>query len=309
MSLLFGLIVEGRRRLYDAGVFKARRLNHPVISVGNLTVGGTGKTPLVIALATRLRDEGYRPVILSRGYGRASSGSVVVSRGEGPTVAWREAGDEPFLIARRVFGAAVVVDSDRYRAGLLAERENLGDIFLLDDGFQHRRLFRDVDIVAIDAAEWEAGDRLLPWGVWREPKSAIARADAACVRGETSLPIPTFKMETVVDGIYDGDRRLEAESIREPVIAFAGIAKPERFFTTLEAMGLRISQRVQFRDHHAYEPADFARLGAGIRVTTEKDAMRLDGSMAAQCLHVRVSARIHGMDDLMRLIREKTAGN
>jgi tetraacyldisaccharide 4'-kinase len=310
VSLIFGSIVEVRRRLYEAGVLKTHRLHHPVVSVGNLTVGGTGKTPLVIALAGRLRDDGFRPVVLSRGYGRASSGVVIVSRGDGPIVPWRDAGDEPFLIAKRVRGAAVVVGADRRRAGMLAERENLGDMFILDDGFQHRRLHRDMDIVTIDDAEWAAGEKLLPWGPWREPKSALLRAHAACVRlerrdGMPELPIPAFRVETVVEGLYAGEENIAPESLREPVVAFAGIARPDRFFATLEGLGVRMSKRIPFRDHHTYTPPDIARLGVGALVTTEKDAVRIEEGGAGKILCLRVAARIERVDDLMAMIYER----
>src|SRR5262245_39881497 len=138
MSRTFRFLVGTRDRLYESGVLQTYRLNHPVISVGNLTVGGTGKTPLVSLLAERFRDVGFRPVVLSRGYKRKSAGIVVVSTGNGPTVPWDEAGDEPFLIARRARGVSVVVGADRYAAGVLSEEQGLGDLFILDDGFQHR---------------------------------------------------------------------------------------------------------------------------------------------------------------------------
>jgi tetraacyldisaccharide 4'-kinase len=310
VSTPFQWIVAARQRLYESGVFKTRRLNHPVISVGNLTMGGTGKTPLVIALAGRLQQEGFQPVVLSRGYGRSSSGVVIVSRGVGPTVSCAAAGDEPYLIARRVPGVSVVVAGDRYQAGTLAEQDRLGNLFILDDGFQHRRLYRNVDIVTIDAEEWAAGERLLPFGVWREPKSALTRAHAACVQSRRGagegldLPIPAFVVRTVVDGLFDGDRLVEPQSITEPVIAFAGIAKPDRFFAALETLKVTISKRIQFPDHHTYSPTDFGRLDGGCRITTEKDAMRLEGSGIGPFLHLRISAKIEGIDDLLKLIRD-----
>src|SRR5262249_10619353 len=150
---------------------------HPVISIGNLTLGGTGKTPLTIFLAEKLFDCGFRPVILSRGYRRTTRGTVIVSRGNGPITTWEQAGDQPYLMARRLEGcASVVVGESRYLAGKTAQSEKLGNLFLLDDGFQHLQLHRDFDIVTIDPEEWLAGEALLPTGRWREPKSAIARA-------------------------------------------------------------------------------------------------------------------------------------
>src|SRR5688572_12693059 len=257
MSRAFRFLVGARDRLYQSGVLSTYRLNHPVISVGNLTVGGTGKTPLVILLAEHFRDEGFRPVVLSRGYKRKSSGTLVVSTGKGPTISWEDSGDEPFLIARRTPGVSVVVGADRYAAGLLAEAEDLGNLFILDDGFQHRRLFRNVDLVTIDPAEWIAGERLLPYGHWREPKEALHRAQAAIVQEShaplSELPVPAFVIRTFVDGIYKGSEPVPLQTLRHrSVTAFAGIAKPERFFSTLEGMGIPLADRIRFRDHHTY---------------------------------------------------------
>jgi tetraacyldisaccharide 4'-kinase len=258
MSRLFGAFVGIRSALYDRGYLRPRRLRHPVISVGNLTVGGTGKTPLVIALAEALAASGRRPVVLSRGYRRQSRGVVVVSRGHGPEVGWEEAGDEPFLIARRVPGAAVVVGADRFGAGRRAEEHDLGDVFLLDDGFQHRQLARDLDLVAVDPADWAGPDRLLPGGRWREPKEALGRADAALVSEGSSarapqLDVPAFSFTTHAEGIVrNGVLEPLSGFAGQRVVAFAGIAKPERFFDALEGAGLELAARVRFRDHHRY---------------------------------------------------------
>jgi tetraacyldisaccharide 4'-kinase len=310
VSRAFRFLVGARDALYRNGVLQTYRLHHPVISVGNITVGGTGKTPLVILLAERFRDEGYRPVVLSRGYKRKSAGIVVVSTGKGPTVPWHVAGDEPYLIARRAGGVAVVVGADRYAAGLVAEEQNLGNLFILDDGFQHRRLFRDVDLVTIDPAEWAAGEKLFPYGRWREPREAIQRADAAIVQAsEVDLPglsIPTFRIETVLDGIYKGNEPVRMDTLRNRAItAFAGIAKPHRFFAALESLGITPTQRAGFRDHHTYTKHELENLGGEFQITTEKDAVKLDGMVSGEFLHLRISARIPDIDELLDLIRKK----
>ena len=311
MTTPFRMLLLAREKLYESGILATKRLNHPVISVGNLTVGGTGKTPLVIALAERLRKEGFRPVILSRGYKRTSSGIVIVSRGDGPVVSCADAGDEPFLIARRTLGVAVVVGANRYEAGLVAEREQLGNLFVLDDGFQHRKLHRSVDIITIDPQEWAAGERLLPTGRWREPRSAMVRAHAACVQTIPGVPLPTlpvpaFQVETLIDGIYDGARPVPPEAIRNrAVVAFAGIAKPERFFAALESMRIATIKRERFPDHHNFSVREINNLGGETLITTEKDAVRLESRGITGYLHLRISVKIPEFDALIALIRSR----
>ena len=296
MSQTFRLALRVRERLYRSGLLRTYRLDYPVISIGNLTLGGTGKTPLAIFLAEKLALRRFRPVILSRGYRRRTRGTLVVSRGEGPMVDWQDAGDEPYLMAKRLTGkAAVVVGESRYLAGVTAQNERLGDLFLLDDGFQHRQLHRDVDIVSIDPDEWLKGELLLPRGRWREPKSAVERAHAACVQGETELPLPipqfrvTMRLETFAD-----------EWKGRAVTAFAGIAKPERFFAALEASGVRLDYRVPFPDHHAFTQKDLARLPGEVRITTEKDAVKLEGRSGF--VVARASAEVADFSRLEQLI-------
>jgi tetraacyldisaccharide 4'-kinase len=302
MSTAFRFFIQAREKLYNSGLLPTLRLNHPVISVGNLTVGGTGKTPLVIALAEAFRERGFHPVILSRGYGRESRGIVI----DGSN--WKQVGDEPFLMRRRLGDIHIVVGADRYEAGLAAEKNQLGDLFILDDGFQHRRLHRDVDILSIDPVEWAAGEALLPSGPWREPKSAAARAHLACVQDidgalMPSLPIPAFPVRYEVEGIYSGDARVEAESLKQSaLVAFAGIAKPERFFAALETMGIRPAKCVPFRDHHDYSKREIDELGGDTLITTEKDAVRLGWVRGRTCCYVRISAKIADFERLFSLV-------
>ena len=308
MSRVFGKLVSARARLYDNGVLPIYRLRHPVISVGNLTTGGTGKTPLVIELARQFRDLGYRPVILSRGYRRKSRGIVIVSRGDGPEVDWTKSGDEPQLMAIRLPDVAVVIGGDRYRSGRLAESERLGNLFILDDGFQHRRLHRDVDIVTIDPIEWAGDDRLLPEGRWREPRSAIERAHAACIQvvpgsRATDLGLPAFEIETIVDGISHNGQILPVSRLADtPVTAFAGIAKPERFFDLLESVGITLAEKITFRDHHRFTSSDLRKLAGQTHITTEKDAIRLPGT---DFYFLRISANIQRFNELHDLIRQR----
>lgn len=305
MSSAFRLILHAREKLYTAGILSTMRLNHPVISIGNLTLGGTGKTPLVIALAEGLKSRGRRPVILSRGYGRQNRDIVIAASN------WQQAGDEPCLMAQRLHDVPVVVGADRYESGLLAERQQLGDIFILDDGFQHRRLHRDFDIVTVDPAEWNAGEALLPTGRWREPKSAISRAHAACVQqiAGTEIPsllIPTFVVQTQIDGLFRNSARVATEDLKDRrVVAFAGIAKPERFFDTLRSMGIKPIRTFAFGDHHVYSQRDIEHRRGDVLVTTEKDAVRLAGPEFPDFVYLRISANIPNFEQLLSLILER----
>jgi len=305
VSTAFRLLLRAREKLYSSGILSTQQLHHPVISVGNLTLGGTGKTPVVITLAEHLRDRGFAPVILSRGYRRKSREIFVVGSN------WDEAGDEPFLMKRRLGNVPVVVGADRYQAGLLAERKQLGNIFILDDGFQHRRLHRDVDIVMIDPVEWAGGEALLPTGRWREPKSALVRAHAACIQDVAGfvmppLPIPAFGVRTEILGLYKEDGRVPVEMLKgKAIVAFAGIAKPERFFATLESLGIHPSKCVRFRDHHRYSRREIEKLDGEILITTEKDAVRLAGMGLTAFLYLRISAKIPDFERLMSIILER----
>lgn len=263
-----------------------------MISVGNLAVGGSGKTPLVRSIVEHLIRRGERPAVLSRGYARTdpADGAVVVSDGVRLHADLPRAGDEPLMIARSVPGAIVVVASDRYLAGRLAETKLAATVHVLDDGFQHLHLERDVDLVLIgeDDLAWPV---TLPAGRLREPLDVLAAADAVLWTGSSLQPAEVsarlrvdrvFQM-TRTDGALDASpfgSRVPGPGTR--VVAVAGIARPEPFFDTLADLGLEVAAREAFRDHHPFAAADVARIegmrracdAAGI-ITTEKDAVRL----------------------------------
>jgi tetraacyldisaccharide 4'-kinase len=295
-----------RETAYARGLLPRGRLPCPVVSVGNLTVGGTGKTPAVELIARWLVDDGRRVVVVSRGYGRRAEAPVeLVSDGGEPRLPAERAGDEPLLLARRLAGVAVVVGADRLAAGRWAV-EHLGpDVLVLDDGFQQRRLLKDVEIVCLDArAPWGPGG-LFPRGTLREPPCALARAHfviatRASGRGDlTSLlgeirrhagPKLCLPADYAVEGVED----LRSGSLHPPtalagraVLAFAGIAAPERLADTLVAHGAAVRDLMAFPDHYSYETRDLAAIarraravGADALVTTEKDGVRLRGTGA-----------------------------
>ena len=272
-----------------------RRLQRPIISIGNLSTGGSGKTPLAIALARLLTAKGISVDVLSRGYGRQSNQAARV-RVEGTA---EEFGDEPLLIAREA-GVPVYVAPQRYDAGLLAEADATADAqgqhdlrpsqiaraHILDDGFQHRQLARDLDILLLNRSDWE--DSLLPAGNLREALLAAKRASVLAIPEED----PTLEAELRAWGwtglVWRVRRRMEVPKMDGPVAAFCGIARPEQFFSGLGTAGLRLAVRKAFRDHHRYTSHDVAALcaqavsaKATAFITTEKDTVRLAALLSA----------------------------
>ncbi len=253
-SALYGAVVGARNALYDRGSLPSRRLAKPVISVGNISAGGSGKTPFVIALGELLKARGIAFDVLSRGYGRRSKGVRVVDPGGLAS----EFGDEPLLIARKLL-VPVVVGEDRYQAGAEAEKRFDARLHLLDDGFQHRQLARDFDIVLVTPDD--ARDHLLPGGRLREPLAALRRADAVVLMsgaGPQSFPAART--------VWRARRGILPKDVPSHPIAFCGIARPQNFFLQLKKAGIEPAGEAVFRDHHAY---------------TEKDAVNLGGLFSA----------------------------
>ncbi len=260
------------------GLERVRRLQWPVVSVGSLSAGGAGKTPLTIALARALNGRGIVVDVLSRGYGRAGRAAARVD----PEGRAEEFGDEPLVIAREA-GVPVYVAAERIDTGRLAERRSALSPFsvhLLDDGFQHRQLARDVDIVLLSRRDLQ--DRLLPAGNLREPLQAVRRADAIAISADEAEIETELRDRGWRGAMWRVRRGMEVPAVEGPVIAFCGIARPEQFFAGLEAAGLRLAARIAFRDHHRYAARDLERLRAAARagyattlVTTEKDRVRL----------------------------------
>jgi tetraacyldisaccharide 4'-kinase len=253
-----------RNSMFDRGVLQARRLGQPVISVGGLSAGGAGKTPFVIALGELLKARGIRFDVLSRGYRRKTRGVLVVE----PDGSAADFGDEPLLIARHL-GVPVIVGERRYEAGRVAEQKFQPQLHLLDDGFQHRSLFRDFDIVLLTAGDFR--DRLLPSGRLREPLSSLERADAVVLPSGVAAEHVAFGQQP----IWRVDRELILPDLPSAPIVFCGIARPEQFFAQVAAAGITPAAQLSFRDHHAYDQNDVRRLLAEGFLTTEKDAVNL----------------------------------
>lgn len=291
LHTLYGRIALARRRWYERPG-RRRRLSRPVISVGNLNVGGTGKTPLVAAIAAWLVEIGERPAILSRGYARyvSSTSPTVVADGARVLTDVAHAGDEPLMLARAVPGAVVVVDADRYRAGRLAEATLGATVHLLDDGFQHLALARDFDIVVTPAGAL-AADAVLPRGRLREPRQVLSRASLLVVVGATDAEAEAEARHYDVPRGIGATRVIGAPVAMTTVaptrahglVALAGIGQPAQFFAALVADGWRVVDTIAFPDHHRYRPADLAAAarrvaaaGAWGIATTDKDAVRLE---------------------------------
>jgi tetraacyldisaccharide 4'-kinase len=276
-----------------------------VLSVGNLHWGGTGKTPTVQALAQHLGEGGRRLAVLSRGYGRQSRGMVVVSRGDGPEVDAGTAGDEPYLLARSTSGAVVVVGADRHAAGLFA-LEHIDpaiELFLLDDGFSHLRLARDVDLLLFPRYDPWGGGRLLPTGRLREPLAAARHADAVLVTAATdpgdgaALADGLRPVGFAGPGFAAG---LETEllcSVDGPVVLVSAVAAPERIRQSALRHGLEVAEHLAFADHHPYPAASLRTIEAALCrhraaavVTTSKDLGKLAGRLQAPV--VELTARL-----------------
>jgi tetraacyldisaccharide 4'-kinase len=288
LSLLYGAATRARVWMYQRGWFKQKRLKAIVISVGNLTVGGTGKTPMVIWLAEKFLAEGKRVAILSRGY-RGSNGTS----------------DEIELTKFRLQGrVAFGVGKNRFAEGRRLETQQPIDIFLLDDGFQHLQLARDLDILLTDASRPMRGELLLPAGRLREPLSAMRRAHIVIFTRTETVPgalqaieklseFPVFAAATRLLGFRRYGCGIQLQSAKEigagPFFAFCGLGNPEAFFRDLQTWGLSICGQAVFSDHHRYTERDVLKLkeagnkaGANAFVTTEKDAQNLSGLMVEE---------------------------
>jgi tetraacyldisaccharide 4'-kinase len=294
--------------------------------VGNVAAGGTGKTPFIRWLAGELTALGQRPSILTRGYGRESRGSIVVSDGAGALSSVQDAGDEAALLARALPRVPIVADACRVRGAALLERlAPATTVHLLDDGFSHVALAREVDIVLLDATAPDAGGALLPAGRLREPLSSLARADlivltkleqadhaAALDVASTYAPgVPVYSAVTEVLGITD-DHGLRVEPANLPpgtVLAVAGIARPDSFWSTLDSLSIEPTAKLPFRDHAKY--GDF-RIGTILRaaeetgatalITTEKDAIKLEGRVSLPLFRVCIQTRVVEKDFLATLL-------
>ncbi|MBD3287565.1 tetraacyldisaccharide 4'-kinase [candidate division KSB1 bacterium] len=305
LSVIYGFITAVRNKFYDLHIFRINEISGiKCISVGNITTGGTGKTPAVEYLAKVLTAKGKRVAILSRGYRRKSKGSLIVSDGKKILADYKHSGDEPQLLARNLKGVPVIVESDRFKGGLLIRNKFDPGIIILDDAFQHRRIKRNLDILMIDCTAGLEHDRMLPAGNLREPLSGLKRSDIILltrvdqVNRTDSLRqfIKKFTNAPIIETIHqpvslkelNGDSEFPVNAINhKTVLLFSGIGNPVAFKNTIMKLGANVVSEVTFFDHHFYAKADLQNIrriaeNKGVKwiITTEKDAIRLSSMKA-----------------------------
>ena len=309
LSWLFALLVALRRLSFHSGLRRSTRIELPVIIVGNITVGGSGKTPLVIALVEMLREHGYRPGVVSRGYGahrganRSDAPLEVDAAALDATAAF---GDEPVLLARRLH-CPVFIGRDRVAAARALCSQHPGvDVILSDDGLQHYALARDIEIAVLDGIHGVGNGAMLPAGPLREPVSRLNSVDAVAVYGSESgsgrhfgdSTLPTFAISLGAErfvNLRSGQQLGVAEFIAaaagKPLHALAGIAHPQRFFSHLQRLGLRTSDH-PFADHHRFNAGDLALPATDLLLMTEKDAVKCAAFADERCWYLRVDAEL-----------------
>ncbi|HKC66252.1 MAG TPA: tetraacyldisaccharide 4'-kinase [Pyrinomonadaceae bacterium] len=342
LGVLYSAVTRARRALYKRRILKSNKISAPVISIGNITTGGTGKTPLVEWVARAVSREGRRVCILTRGYARKNEGSrVVVSDGEHILADAREGGDEPRLLAESLQGiASVISDADRTSAARYAIEKFKSEVFILDDGFQHLRIARDLDIVTVDATNPWGGERLLPMGRLREPLRELRRADLIILtRAEQAQDILSLRKQTerLSNGCPVILSRTRTKLLRpltettesdpfesslhpsalipHPFVAFCAIGNPSAFFKQIQSDGYKLKLTRSFPDHHAYTQTEVdeivyeaKQVGAEALMTTVKDAVKLRSlRFDLPCYVLEIELEFDDEEKLTTMLREAIA--
>ncbi len=289
-----------RKLFYRSGFLKTKELKVKVISVGNITLGGSGKTPFVLYLSKKLKDKGINFAVLTRGYKRRSKGTKELKRSDSPDFKWEEVGDEPSLLSNYLPETPIIIGKNRYNSGKIAQAKYKAEVLILDDGFQHWRLKRDLDIVMVDASSDLEKEKLFPEGRLREPLSSLKRAnlfiftrvDQSTHKEKLKTILQKFNPQSpIVESIlvitsvlnWKDKTKIDLNSLKDKkVIAFCGIGNPFSFENTLKSSGVEILNAFFFLDHYIYSQNDFLSLeeerkkvGADFLITTEKDSIRL----------------------------------
>jgi tetraacyldisaccharide 4'-kinase len=312
VSAIYGFATATRNRLYDRGILRVQKLSRPVISVGNISAGGSGKTPFVMLLVELLKQRGIACDVLSRGYGRKTRGVLAVNPNGSP----EQFGDEPLLIAKNTkINCPVIVGENRYQAGVFAEKSYASSLHILDDGFQHRSLHRDFDIVLLTPEDLR--DSLLPAGRLREPLSSLRRADAIVLTGELDISkLPAGKAMWRIHRSLIIPTNI---SLQKPIV-FCGIARPRNFVDQLRHAGINPATEKFFPDHHRYTDRDINELlklrdhhSADSFIATQKDAANLGNRVAELApiafapVKMELISPADALDTMLRVIGERRA--
>jgi tetraacyldisaccharide 4'-kinase len=334
LILIYTGIIYLRNRLYDLGIFETCDSPLPTISVGNIQVGGTGKTPLVEYLAGKLLEENYHPAIITRGYARQEKHAILADPSDKRSISVEQVGDEPFLLMKNLPGIPIAVNADRCAAASLLKKKYPGSIIILDDGFQHRRISRHFDIVLIDVSRWPNGSLLFPFTFLRDVKSSLKRAQVLILTRtglepvksnsikesmERKFKIPVFTAEIIphqVISLRETAERFPVTHLQDKkVAAFCGIGNPWSFFTNIEHTGARLCWKKIFPDHHLYTAGDIEiirhaaeKSGAQAVITTQKDSVKLDlkdiRSSAIEFYFLKISMRIKEEDRFLKMLED-----
>jgi len=326
LFLIYQLIVGIRNCLYDRNIFKSAKLPCKIISVGNITVGGTGKTPTVIAIAKFLRQQNKTVAVLSRGYGRKSSGTRLVTVDKTNKANWKNFGDEPTLMAKHLSDIPVVVDEKRTRGAEFLISQFNPEIIILDDGFQHRKLFRDVDIVLVNSNISKFSKRIFGFGNFRESWQSLRRAhlifltksDYVSPSLKLRKKLTTFNLPIFISNIAPASYLLDhnynkidgKHFNRKTAILFSGIGDPDSFNKTVQNFNIKIIDFIKFQDHRKYSKSDvdrirnkFNKTGADILLTTEKDFLKINSvDLPIYALPISMNIEKEGYQHLLKLM-------
>ena len=317
LSKLYGTCLLIRNYLYSSGVLKIDEVSIPVVAIGNITVGGTGKTPVVERLAHRLKESGFNPGIITRGYKRARKGTFCIDRNNDKAV---DVGDEALMLARKT-KTPVIVGTRRALAIIEAMRKCNIDLALLDDGFQVKNIRKDVEVVVVKGGETDMAHNLFPYGPYREPVSRLRDADAilinnGCLGSEMAgliEGIPTFRMEYRPLHLYNMKHNLitHYKVLNEKkVLAFSGLGDNRSFFELLRSLGAHVVREISFQDHHSYRSKDIEEISSfkdvNLIITTEKDAVKISGmTIPDNLFYLSIEVNIEREQELIEVILRK----